>query len=125
MGDKNRYHLDDGGRRRAGRALIDAEPRTRGFGNARFVRNVFEAAVGRQAERLPTVEHPTDEQLTTLTADDIASPTPDDRLGTEVVHRAVRLRLGAACAGGPRGGAAGLRVGAAVEQDAASPRTPA
>ena len=32
--------------------VIDAEPRTRGFGNARFVRNVFEAAVSRQAERL-------------------------------------------------------------------------
>jgi hypothetical protein len=32
---------------------------------------VFAAAVGRQAERLATVEHPTDEQLTTLTAADI------------------------------------------------------
>ena len=34
------------------RRVIDAEPRTRGFGNARFVRNVFEAAISRQAERL-------------------------------------------------------------------------
>ena len=55
-------------------ALIDAEPRTRGFGNARFVRNVFESAIGHQAERLSSVEHPTDEQLTTLTADDIVAP---------------------------------------------------
>ena len=35
--------------------VIEAEPRTRGFGNARFVRNVFEAAVARQAERLAAV----------------------------------------------------------------------
>ncbi len=38
------------------------------------MRNVFESAIGHQAERLSTVEHPTDEQLTTLTADDIVAP---------------------------------------------------
>lgn len=68
------YHLDESGRA-ALQAVIDAEPRTRGFGNARFVRNVFEEAVGRQAERLATVEHPTEGELTTLTAADI-SDTP-------------------------------------------------
>ena len=52
--------------------MIEAEPRTRGFGNARFVRNLFEEAVGRQADRLAAVTEPTDEQLTTLTAADIA-----------------------------------------------------
>ena len=46
-----RYHLDEPGRE-ALRAVIEAEPRTRGFGNARFVRNLFEEAVGRQADRL-------------------------------------------------------------------------
>jgi Holliday junction resolvasome RuvABC ATP-dependent DNA helicase subunit len=65
-----RYHLDDGGRERL-RGIVDAEPRGRGFGNGRFVRNVFEAAVGLQALRLADVEDPTDDQLTTLTADDI------------------------------------------------------
>lgn len=67
------YHLDEGGALKLAE-LVHAEPRTRGFGNARFVRNVFEAAVGRQAERLASVEHPTDEQLTTLTAADIGPP---------------------------------------------------
>ena len=73
MGEANRYQLADEARDRL-TALIDAEPRTRGFGNARFVRNVFESAIGHQAERLSSVEHPTDEQLTTLTADDIVAP---------------------------------------------------
>jgi AAA lid domain/ATPase family associated with various cellular activities (AAA) len=66
-----RYHLDDAGRH-ALRIVIEAEPRTRGFGNARFVRNLFEEAVGRQAERLAAVSEPTDDQLTTLTAVDVA-----------------------------------------------------
>ena len=66
-----RYHLDEQGRQ-ALRTVIEAEPRTRGFGNARFVRNLFEEAVGRQADRLASVGEPTDEQLTTLTAADVA-----------------------------------------------------
>jgi SpoVK/Ycf46/Vps4 family AAA+-type ATPase len=73
MSKDTEYHLDESGRA-ALRNLIDAEPRTRGFGNARFVRNVFEEAVGRQAERLSSVENPTEEELTTLTAADITDP---------------------------------------------------
>jgi Cdc6-like AAA superfamily ATPase len=73
MSNAARYHLDVDAAQ-AVAAIIHAEPRTRGFGNARFVRNVFEAAVNRHAERLATVEHPSDEQLTTLTAADIAAP---------------------------------------------------
>ena len=73
MSKDTQYHLDDSGRAEL-RSLIEAEPRNRGFGNARFVRNVFEEAVGRQAERLATVEHPTEEELTTLT--EPTSPTP-------------------------------------------------
>jgi hypothetical protein len=65
-----KYFLDDGGKVRLAE-IIDAEPRGRGFGNARFVRNVFEAAIGHHALRLTDVEVPTDEQLTTLTADDL------------------------------------------------------
>ncbi len=75
MSETNRYQLDEAGALRLAE-LIDREPRTRGFGNARFVRNVFEAAIARQAERLATVERPTDEQLTTLTAADVAAPPP-------------------------------------------------
>jgi AAA lid domain/ATPase family associated with various cellular activities (AAA) len=68
--EKHEYHLDEEATSKL-RAVIDAEPRGRGFGNGRFVRNVFEAAVGHQALRLAAVEDPTDRQLTTLTADDI------------------------------------------------------
>jgi len=70
MSSKKRYDLDADARR-ALTELVAAEPRTRGFGNARFVRNVFEQAVSLQALRLAAVEQPTDEQLTTLDAADI------------------------------------------------------
>jgi SpoVK/Ycf46/Vps4 family AAA+-type ATPase len=55
------------------RAWLDAQPRTQGFGNARLARNLFEAVVGRQAERLATVAAPTDDQLCTLVDADIPS----------------------------------------------------
>jgi hypothetical protein len=71
MSEGKEYHLDDGARARLAE-VIDAEPRARGFGNARFVRNVFEQAVAMQAVRLTDVEKPTRDQLTTLTAADIA-----------------------------------------------------
>ncbi|MEM8746066.1 MAG: AAA family ATPase [Actinomycetota bacterium] len=69
------YHLDESGET-ALAAVIDAEPRGRGFGNGRFVRNVFESAVGHQALRLADVEEPTDDQLVTLTGDDITPSAP-------------------------------------------------
>ncbi len=47
--------------------------RGRGFGNGRLARNLFEAAVARHATRLVDVAEPTDEQLTTLEPEDIAS----------------------------------------------------
>ena len=75
MSGAKRYDLDEQAALRLAE-LIDAEPRTRGFGNARFVRNLFEAAIARQAERLAIVEHPTDDQLTTLTAADVGAPPP-------------------------------------------------
>ena len=70
MSDDTKYHLDGSGKA-ALITVIESEPRTRGFGNARFVRNVFEEAVGRQAERLASVAEPTESELTTLTAADI------------------------------------------------------
>jgi hypothetical protein len=73
MGEDTDYHLDDAGRARLVE-VIEAEPRSRGFGNARFVRNVFEASVAYQAERLAAVEAPTDAELTTLTAADVVPP---------------------------------------------------
>jgi hypothetical protein len=58
------------------RHLIAAEPRTRGFGNARYVRNLFETAVAHQAMRVAPLADPSTEQLTTLVAADIV---PVDR----------------------------------------------
>lgn len=53
------------------RARIEAIPRDRTFGNARAVRNLFEDAIGRQADRLAHLEAVTDSDLQTLVADDI------------------------------------------------------
>jgi Cdc6-like AAA superfamily ATPase len=75
LGRKGRYELDEGGRG-AVRRWLATQPRERGFGNGRLARNLFEAAVANQATRLVAVESPTDEQLTTLTAEDIPSPQP-------------------------------------------------
>lgn len=47
------------------------------FGNARFVRNCFEAALVRQAWRLRDVPSPTDEQLRELTAADVVASLPN------------------------------------------------
>jgi len=70
LGEKNHYSPSDDAVTKL-RVLLAVQPRDRGFGNARFVRNVFEEAVGRQAQRLTSLADPTDEQLTTLIADDL------------------------------------------------------
>jgi SpoVK/Ycf46/Vps4 family AAA+-type ATPase len=53
------------------RARLAQEPRGPTFGNGRLARNLFEAAIARQATRIVEVKNPTDEQLTTLVAADI------------------------------------------------------
>ena len=73
LGAKGRYRLDDEARA-AVRRWLAAQPRTRGFGNGRLARNLFEAAVAHQATRLVEIDDPTDEQLVTLTAADIPGP---------------------------------------------------
>jgi Cdc6-like AAA superfamily ATPase len=72
LGDKSQYMCSDDALERV-RHFIGAEPRTRGFGNARFVRNLFETAIAHQAQRVAPLGDPSDEQLTTLTATDIAA----------------------------------------------------
>jgi Holliday junction resolvasome RuvABC ATP-dependent DNA helicase subunit len=72
LGDKSQYSCSDDALARV-RHFISAEPRTRGFGNARFVRNLFETAIAHQAQRVAPLSDPSDEQLTTLTAADIAA----------------------------------------------------
>lgn len=54
------------------RALLGATERGEGFGNARYARNVLEAAIGRHAWRLRDVEAPTAEQLRALDPADLA-----------------------------------------------------
>jgi energy-coupling factor transporter ATP-binding protein EcfA2 len=68
---KQEYHLSDAARDRL-QTVIEQEPRGRGFGNARFTRNVFEQAISMQAVRLADVGQPSREQLVTLAAADIA-----------------------------------------------------
>ncbi len=53
------------------RQVLTLTPRDTGFGNARFVRNLFEAAVVRQAWRLRDEADPSVEQLRELAADDL------------------------------------------------------
>ena len=55
------------------RTWFAAQPRDKGFGNGRLARNLFEAAVARQASRIVTVPDPTDAELCALEAADIGS----------------------------------------------------
>src|SRR3546814_15648893 len=73
MGEKGGYRLDPGARARA-RIWLDAVPRDKGFGNASTARNLFEHAVSTQATRLVVLDEHTDEQMTTLVAEDIPMP---------------------------------------------------
>ena len=53
------------------RVRLAAEPRDKGFGNGRLVRNLFERAIEQQAGRVVGIEQPSDDQLTTLTPADV------------------------------------------------------
>ena len=55
-------------------AHVGGRPRDRGFGNARLVRNLFEAAVAAQASRVVELGDVTDQVLVTLEAADIPAP---------------------------------------------------
>jgi hypothetical protein len=73
IADKQHYTLTDAAREKVG-LWLGGQPRGKGFGNGRLVRNLFEDAVGRHATRVVDVDRPTDVQLVTLTHDDIAEP---------------------------------------------------
>lgn len=64
------FTVDDA-TRDALRGLLAAQVRDEGFGNARFVRNVLEDAIGRHAWRLRDVAEPTPEQLRQLVPTDL------------------------------------------------------
>ncbi|HZN14426.1 MAG TPA: AAA family ATPase [Acidimicrobiales bacterium] len=71
---KASYNCDAAAQKRA-LDFFASQPRDKGFGNGRLARNLFEAAVGRQATRIVLMKDPTNETLVTMTADDIA-PVP-------------------------------------------------
>ncbi len=74
---KNGYTLSleaDTWAERALRELYDS--RDENFGNARDVRNLFEQAVARQADRVSQLEAPTKEQLMELLPEDLEEPQP-------------------------------------------------
>jgi SpoVK/Ycf46/Vps4 family AAA+-type ATPase len=73
LGQKAGYVPDEGAEARV-KAWFAAVPRDKGFGNGRLARNLFEDAVARQASRIVAIDDPTNDQLTALTADDIAAP---------------------------------------------------
>jgi SpoVK/Ycf46/Vps4 family AAA+-type ATPase len=80
IGEDAGYH-PDAEAEAAVRAWFDSVPRDKGFGNGRLARNLFEDAVARQAGRIVALTDPTDEQLTTLTAADVAEPGKGPRHG--------------------------------------------
>lgn len=71
------YHLNDGGEQQV-LAFFGAQDRGHGFGNGRAARNLFEAAVSRHAIRMVDVVDPTNDDLMTLTTEDIEGATPDE-----------------------------------------------
>ncbi len=74
IAEKSHYRPDDAALEEV-RSWFEAQPRTKGFGNGRLARNLFESAVARQATRIVAVEDPTDEELIALTAEDVPEQT--------------------------------------------------
>ncbi|TVP68877.1 MAG: AAA family ATPase [Nitriliruptor sp.] len=54
-------------------AHLDTMTRSRGFGNGRQVRNLFEATLASHAQRVVAIADPCDEVLTDLTAEDVGA----------------------------------------------------
>jgi Holliday junction resolvasome RuvABC ATP-dependent DNA helicase subunit len=79
--DGHRYRTTDAARRRVS-AFFAAQPRDKGFGNGRLVRNLFEAAVARQATRVVELDTPSDRDLMTLRPGDIPDLDADPEVGT-------------------------------------------
>jgi len=70
MCDESRYHLTPTARRKL-LAWFESQPRDKGFGNGRLARNLFEAAVTRQASRVVRMKPLSDRELVTLKPADI------------------------------------------------------
>lgn len=64
------YHLDESGEE-AVLGFFAKQDRGQGFGNGRTARNLFEASVSRHAVRMVEIDDPTNDELMTLTNEDI------------------------------------------------------
>ncbi|MGB3411486.1 MAG: AAA family ATPase [Microthrixaceae bacterium] len=73
IGSRSRYTLTNEARIRFAEVL-DRMPRSKGFGNARAARNLFEATVAHQASRLVRAGDHDEAALTTLEIEDIVDP---------------------------------------------------
>lgn len=72
MCEKNGYTLNEAADKAAAEAFqLMYEQRDENFGNARDVRNIFETAVARQANRVAALESPTKDDLMALTMADL------------------------------------------------------
>jgi SpoVK/Ycf46/Vps4 family AAA+-type ATPase len=81
---KNGYALDEETDKAAAEAFqVMYERRDENFGNARDVRNVFEAAVARQANRVAAMEAPQKEDLMALTVVDLDLEDDDKKENSE------------------------------------------
>ena len=80
MCQKNGYTLSEEGEQFMEKDLQALyEERDENFGNARDVRNLFEQAVARQADRVSQLEEPTREQLMELKPEDLEEPSSGGR----------------------------------------------
>ena len=69
---KNGYTLTEGAEALAEEGFLALfETRDENFGNARDVRNIFEHAIARQADRVAGMENPTREDLMALRVEDL------------------------------------------------------
>ena len=80
MAEKNSYVLSEDGEQWLKDTLEQMhQERDENFGNARDVRNLFEQAITRQADRVAQLEAPTREQLMELTLDDLKQTIEKER----------------------------------------------
>ncbi len=79
MAEKNGYHLDEGAIQLLFELYTELyEKRDKNFGNGRLARNIFYQAVSNQDERLSKSAEQTDEDLMTLTYEDVSQILPDE-----------------------------------------------
>ena len=84
---RNDYRLDEAAEAAVKDHLQELyEDRDGNFGNARDVRNLFEKIVAAQADRVAGLENPSDEDISTITLEDVKELmdiplTEEDELG--------------------------------------------